>query len=86
MEVHPESREKTSLIFIEPAILRKMAKFKKKYKKMIEEIQASLPWFQIFRMKQQKKLMTQEDRQKGFSTYETTQMLLQTSFDSCFVN
>ena len=55
MEVHPESREKTSLIFIEPAILRKMAKFKKKYKKMIEEIQASLPWFQIFRMKQQKK-------------------------------
>jgi len=43
MEVHPESRENTSLIFIEPAILRKMAKFKKKYKKMIEEIQASLP-------------------------------------------
>ena len=43
MEVHPESRENTSLIVIEPEILTKMAKFKKKYKKMVEEIQASSP-------------------------------------------
>ncbi|CAG5110664.1 Oidioi.mRNA.OKI2018_I69.chr2.g5043.t1.cds [Oikopleura dioica] len=43
MIVHPKSQSNTSMIFIEPAVLQKMAKFKKKYKQMIQQLPVSTP-------------------------------------------
>ena len=43
MIVHPKSKENTALIFIDPEVLQKMAKFKKKYKQMIQQLSVYTP-------------------------------------------